>query len=185
MKWIAALAVALLAAEALFLAPAVAPAAAEQGATSSRVLRQGKAIYKQACSGCHKWHGGGGGGYGGAALSLRTTELDMEHLIEVIRCGRPMTGMPQHTPDAYDDDQCYGITKGMPNIELPMKANEMLSADEIAAVAAYTANKLQGKGEVPTLSECEDYWGPSSNNCKGYRAKSSSETSTKPEKELN
>ena len=41
----------------------------------------GRAIFKRAnCVGCHKWHGDGGGGYGGAALSLRKTELDNSRL---------------------------------------------------------------------------------------------------------
>jgi mono/diheme cytochrome c family protein len=185
MKRIAALAAAFVAAAALPFALAIAPAMAEQGAPSSRVLRQGKTIYKQACAGCHKWHGGGGGGYGGAAMSLRTTHLDMEQLIEVIRCGRPMTGMPQHTADAYDDDKCYGITKGAPGVEFPMKANAMLRPDEIAAVAAYVAHTLQGKGEQPSLAECQDYWGPNSHNCKSYQPQSSSDASTNPDKGVN
>ena len=50
-------------------------AAPTRAAESEAAL--GRAIYAKAnCVGCHKWHGGGGGGYGGAALSLRKTELD-------------------------------------------------------------------------------------------------------------
>ena len=65
------------------------------GARSAPDLELGKRVYKKAnCVGCHKWHGGGGGGYGGAALSLRATELDRAQLIEVVRCGRPAPGCP-------------------------------------------------------------------------------------------
>jgi len=46
---------------------------------------EGRAIYARAnCVGCHKWHGGGGGGYGGAALSLRKTELDEQQIVETV-----------------------------------------------------------------------------------------------------
>ena len=62
---------------------------------------EGQRIYEKAnCVGCHKWHGGGGGSYGGAALSLRDTQLNRDQIIEVIHCGRPgkacpvTTGMP-------------------------------------------------------------------------------------------
>ena len=47
-----------------------------QGLPTRHNGAEGKRIYEKAnCIGCHKWHGEGGGGYGGAALSLRRTEL--------------------------------------------------------------------------------------------------------------
>ena len=77
-------------------------------------LETGQAIYKRAnCVGCHKWHGDGGGGYGGAALSLRKTELDKRQIMETVKCGRPGTGMPYFSRDSYTSDgapQCYGLT---------------------------------------------------------------------------
>ena len=65
-------------------------------------LETGQAIYKRAnCVGCHKWHGDGGGGYGGAALSLRKTELEKPQIMETVRCGRPGTGMPYFSRNSY------------------------------------------------------------------------------------
>src|SRR5271156_6704619 len=65
----------------------------------------GRATYAKAnCVGCHKWHGDGGGGYGGAALSLRKTELDREQIVKTVTCGRPGTGMPSFLRGVYDDD---------------------------------------------------------------------------------
>jgi mono/diheme cytochrome c family protein len=52
---------------------------------------EGKRLFKEDCAGCHKWHGNGGGGYGGAALSLRQTQLTREQIIETVTCGRPGT----------------------------------------------------------------------------------------------
>lgn len=178
MNRVAFFAILLLAAQ---LPSAPVASATEQGAPSSRVLRQGKNIYKQSCAGCHKWHGDGGGGYGGAALSLRTTHLDQDQIMEVVRCGRPGTGMPQHTPKAYEE-KCYGISIDDPDIEFPMKANTMLSPDEMAAVSAYVTNILQGKG-TPSLTDCEDYWGPASHNCRDYRSGSSSDRTSNTPKE--
>ena len=55
---------------------------------------EGQRIYEKAnCVGCHKWHGGGGGSYGGAALSLRDTQLNRDQIIEVVHCGRSGTGL--------------------------------------------------------------------------------------------
>src|ERR1700739_2104820 len=83
--------------------------AMSQSSPSLEPTEAGKAIYKRAnCFGCHKWHGDGGGGYGGAALSLRATQLDRDQIIEVVRCGRPGTGMPYHDRQAYKESECYG-----------------------------------------------------------------------------
>jgi hypothetical protein len=71
----------------------------------------GKRVFKAAnCMGGHKWHGHGGSGYGGDALSLRNTELTREQIIEVIRCGRPGTGMPFHLRGAYAEP-CYDLKR--------------------------------------------------------------------------
>ena len=49
--------------------------------------------------GCHSWHCKGGGH--GAAVSLRNTELTLNEIINVIKCGRPGTGMPYFLRKAY------------------------------------------------------------------------------------
>jgi mono/diheme cytochrome c family protein len=126
----------------------------------------GRQVYEKAnCVGCHKWHGGGGGGYGGAALSLRATALERVDIIEVIRCGRPATGMPYHDRNAYKSAECYGgMTKADLGADFPPKAAAFLRPEEIEAVADYVIAHLQGKGE-PTHADCVAFWGPDSHEC--------------------
>ena len=130
----------------------------------------GRRVYEKAnCVGCHKWHGGGGGGYGGAALSLRETPLERELLIEVIRCGRPATGMPYHDRNAYGNAECYG---GMTRAELgagfPPKAATVRRAEEIEAVADYVITQQQGRGE-PSYDDCVAFWGEGNRECAAMR----------------
>ncbi|MEM7043263.1 MAG: cytochrome c [Pseudomonadota bacterium] len=129
-------------------------------------LEAGKTVYRDAnCIGCHKWHGGGGGGYGGAALSLRETEMDRDLLIEVIACGRPATRMPYHSRGAYKSVDCYGgSTKADFGDDFPPKAAKLLRDAQIEAVADYLIAKLQGQGE-PDFEQCTDFWGEGSRQC--------------------
>jgi mono/diheme cytochrome c family protein len=129
-------------------------------------LQLGKQVYEEAnCVGCHKWHGDGGGGYGGAALSLRKTELDRVLLLEVVRCGRPATRMPYHDRNAYQQVECYGgTTKAELGADFPPKAASFLREEEIRAVVVYVATRLQGHGE-PTKQDCIAFWGEGSREC--------------------
>ena len=129
-------------------------------------LELGKRVYKKAnCVGCHKWHGGGGGGYGGAALSLRATELDRDELLETVRCGRPGTRMPYHDRNAYKTTDCYGgTTKADLGDEFPAQAAIFLREAEIEAVIDYVQTQLQGKGE-PTKADCIAFWGEGERQC--------------------
>ncbi|WP_245442861.1 c-type cytochrome [Methylobacterium terrae] len=128
------------------------------------------AVFKKACSGCHKWHGGGGGGYGGEALSLRKTQLDKDQVAEVVRCGRPGTGMPYHLRGAYDSVKCYDSLKGDMGTSMPPETAVFLRPAEIDAVAAYVVTQLKGKGE-PTIEECTAFFGTTSRACDIYRKK--------------
>jgi len=129
-------------------------------------LEMGKVIYQDAnCIGCHKWHGGGGGGYGGAALSLRDTEMDRDLLIEVISCGRPATRMPYHARGAYKSVDCFdGSVKADFGDDFPPKAAKLLRDQQIEAVADYLIAKLQGQGEA-TFEQCVDFWGEGTRQC--------------------
>ena len=58
-------------------------------------FKKGIYIYKKAnCSSCHLWHADGGNSHGGAAASLRNTNLSYQELFTVIKCGRLGTNMP-------------------------------------------------------------------------------------------
>jgi hypothetical protein len=140
--------------------------AAENGADT------GQAIYKRAnCVGCHKWHGDGGGGYGGAALSLRKTELDKQQIMETVKCGRPGTGMPYFSRDSYpanDALRCYDLTsKDLESMHVA-QANVFLQPAEIAAVAEYVINSIKGKGD-PNLADCTAFFGEQSQACDVYK----------------
>jgi len=134
----------------------------------------GQAIYKRAnCVGCHKWHGDGGGGYGGAALSLRKTELDKDQIIQTVTCGRPGTGMPFFSRDPYpktdaDPPNCYGLSKkDLADLAIA-QGGVVLREEEIAAVAGYVITNIKGKGE-PNLADCIAFFGDQSNACEVYK----------------
>ena len=135
---------------------------------------EGRAVYARAnCVGCHKWHGSGGGGYGGAALSLRKTELDKEQIIQTVTCGRPGTGMPYFSRGAYSDDPsaphpCNGLTKQELGDVHVAEATIFLAPAEIEAVADYVLATIKGKGE-PNLEECVAFFGDGSRACEIYK----------------
>ena len=131
---------------------------------------EGQRIYEKAnCVGCHKWHGGGGGSYGGAALSLRDTQLNRDQIIEVVHCGRPGTGMPRHDRDAYQDYQCYGgLTAQDFGKDMPKEAANFLRPKEIEMVVDWVIQHLKGKGP-PSYADCTDFFGASTRACDIYK----------------
>jgi len=146
-----------------------AAAMAGAAAQSRHPTDAGKAVFRRAnCFGCHKWHGSGGGGYGGAALSLRNTDLTREQIVETIACGRPGTGMPFFTRGAYDSVKCYGMNREDVAGRMPPEANTFLRPDDIEAVADYVVANVKGKAE-PTWDECLEFFGAGSRVCDIYR----------------
>ncbi len=134
----------------------------------------GKQVYERAnCVGCHKWSGVGGGGYGGAALSLRATELSHDEIVQIVTCGRPGTGMPHFTADPYGNGGCYGLKADEVKDIMPPNANVVLRPAEIDEVASYVVAGIKGKGE-PTLSDCVAFFGDASRVCDVYRPKAES-----------
>jgi mono/diheme cytochrome c family protein len=135
-------------------------------------VAEGQRVWKRAnCIGCHKWHGGGGGGYGGAALSLRATQLDRDQIIETVTCGRPGTGMPYFARSVYDGDshQCYGTNREELGKNMPMEApGTFLRPNEIAAVADYVLADVKGKG-TPNYADCTAFFGDGSRVCNIYK----------------
>jgi cytochrome c553 len=138
----------------------------------------GRATYAKAnCVGCHKWHGDGGGGYGGAALSLRKTQLGRDDIIKTVTCGRPGTGMPFFMRDVYDDDAathpCYDFSrKDLTGDNHVAEAGTFLRPNEIEAVADYVLANIKGHGE-PNLAECVAFFGDASRVCEIYKPPSS------------
>jgi hypothetical protein len=102
-------------------------------AEEARMLEFGKEIFKSkaVCQYCHKWDASGDQGYGGNAVSLRATHLTPEQLTEVVKCGRPSTGMPYHDRFAYTDKRCYGYTREEMGKDMPPAGNDFLSQREV------------------------------------------------------
>ena len=145
------------------LAPAAAGA---QSAEEERLIEFGKEIFKSkaVCQYCHKWDASGDQGYGGNALSLRVTQLTPEQLTEVVKCGRPGTGMPYHDRFAYTDKRCYGYTREQMGKDMPPAGNDFLSNREVDAVVKYLFAKDVGKGPA-TYEDCVDFWGKDTKQC--------------------
>ena len=143
-----------------------APARAQTlSAEDARAIEFGKEIYKVKanCQFCHKWDASGDTGYGGIALSLRKSALTQEQFIEVVKCGRPLTGMPYHDRFSYTDKRCYGMTLGELDKDAP-PMGEFLSAREIDAVVKYLFAKAVGHGPA-TYEDCVEFWGRDTRQC--------------------
>lgn len=148
---------------------AVAVPGRAQNAPEHPRAGEGKRVYQRAnCVGCHKWHGDGGGGYGGAALSLRATQLTREQIVEVVNCGRPTTGMPYHQNGAYDGDACYGLNREALGKDVPPQGAVFLRPSEAEAVADYVLSAMKGRGE-PSYSDCTAFFGDGARVCNTYR----------------
>jgi len=132
----------------------------------ARTIEYGKEVFKTkaTCQFCHKWDGSGDQGYGGNALSLRKTQLTREQVAEVVKCGRPHTGMPYHDRFAYTDKRCYKMTREDLGDDMPPAATESLQPREIDAVVKYLFARVVGRGES-TYDECVDFWGSDTREC--------------------
>ena len=133
--------------------------------TEDRAITFGREIFKEkaACQFCHKWDGGGDQGYGGLAPSLRATKLDKDQITEVVRCGRPGTGMPYHDSFAYTDKRCYGTDRAELGAAMPIPGN-FLARREMEAIVEFVVTMLQGKGPAD-YAECVLFWGSTSQQC--------------------
>ena len=94
--------------------------------------------------GSDSWHGKGGGH--GAAVSLRNTELTINEIINVIKCGRPGTGMPYFLKKAYKEEKCYDTTfEDYDESNRPVNSQKFLSSKQIEAVSIFVREVLQNK----------------------------------------
>ena len=107
--------------------------------------KYGLNVYKKGnCMGCHSWDGKGGGH--GAAVSLRNTELTINEIINVIKCGRPGTGMPYFLKKAYKEEKCYDTTfEDYDESNRTVNSQKFLSSKQIEAVSIFVREVLQNK----------------------------------------
>jgi mono/diheme cytochrome c family protein len=149
---------------ALISNPVVAQSALS--AEEARLIEFGKEIFKSkaVCQYCHKWDASGDQGYGGNALSLRATHLTPEQLTEVVKCGRPSTGMPYHDRFAYTGKRCFSHSREEMGKDMPPAGNDFLSNREVEAVVKYLFAKAVGRGPA-TYEDCVDFWGKDTRQC--------------------
>ncbi len=123
------LAAALCVAAGIGVAGFAAPAAAQDAALADAWMSGG-------CAACHGANGEGGEpGKMPPGPRLQRTRLTVEHLVEVITCGRPGTGMPSHLENAYTEVQCYDMPLGARPDRLTRSVN--LEPDVIERIAQY------------------------------------------------
>jgi hypothetical protein len=92
-----------------------------------------------------------------AGANLRSMRLDNAAITEVIRCGRPSTGMPRFDEGAYTQRGCYGQPTGaVPDALYPTP--RMLNLQEIELVVTYLRARVIGRRAV-TPEECAYYYG--------------------------
>jgi hypothetical protein len=125
--------------------------------------KYGLNVYKKGnCMGCHSWHGKGGGH--GAAVSLRNTELTLNEIINVIKCGRPGTGMPYFLRKAYKEEKCYDTTfEDYDETNRPVFSQKFLSLKQIEAVSIFVSEVLQNK--KLDKNYCEYFYEKGSKSC--------------------
>ena len=86
-----------------------------------------------------------------------------EQFAEVVRCGRPGTGMPYHDQFAYTDKRCYNVTSAELGKIMP-PIGEPLQRRDIEAVVKYLFTKAVGRG-ASTYEECVEFWGQDTRQC--------------------
>ncbi len=165
MRWVASLAAALILnamlAAAIGLAPArvAAEGAAQSPAIDTTLAERGKTLWagRAGCANCHGWAGDGAAKEPfPPGANLRKTSLDKLQLMQIVRCGRPGTGMPYFDKSAYADDRCYGASAQTLGSLAP-QPGVALRANEIDAIVEYVLAQVKGRGKI-TKAECAAYF---------------------------
>src|SRR4030081_2406055 len=157
---------------ALVAAAALAATMTALAAQPADPAAYGRRLYHHKAQ-CSFWHGGAADGAGepqsnGGAANLRQSFLNREQLIEVIRCGRPGTPIPQHDQLAYPDKRCYGVAEADPGAQRPAPPpSTTLQKREIEAIADYLLAKVIGHRPV-TREDCEEMFGQGARSCGQY-----------------
>ena len=130
---------------------------------SAANVASGMRVYRQKadCQACHGWAGDGRkmDSQMPDGANLRTSQLDRDQLIFVIKCGLPGRSMPAFDRFAYSDDRCLGRTQAdlqRVGLELPDPA-ATLQPREIERLADFLFAKVVGQGPMDRAT-CIDYW---------------------------
>ena len=134
-------------------------------------VRSGMRIYRQKadCQSCHGWAGDGRkmDNQMPDGANLRTSQLDREQLIFVIKCGLPGRSMPAFDRLAYTDDRCLGRTKAdLDRMGLGLfDPAATLQNREIERLADFLFTKVIGQGPMDRAA-CVDFWGEEVEVCR-------------------
>ena len=133
------------------LLPALSIGLSAQQPTEASIA-SGMRIYRQKadCQACHGWAGDGRkmDNQMPDGANLRTSSLDREQLIFVIKCGLPGRDMPAFDRLAYTDERCLGRTRAdlrRMGLTLPDPA-ATLQQREIERLADFLFAKVVGQG---------------------------------------
>ena len=126
---------------------------------NKNLFKKGVSIYKKAsCSSCHFWHANGGNSHGGAASSLRNTQLSFEEIYNVISCGKPGTNMPYFSRLFKSNLDCVNY-KNKPLEDdkiVVLKGSKLLNNNEINVLAKFISQEIKNK--TITRKYCEAFF---------------------------
>ena len=158
-----------MAATAVALSVAAGPGAHAQ-APSEASIAAGRRIFHQKadCQSCHGWAGDGNkmDFQSPDGANLRTSQLDRDQLVFVIKCGLPGREMPAFDRLAYTDDRCLGRTQADLNrmgLSLPDPA-ATLQTREVERLTDFLLTKVVGQGPMDR-ARCIDFWGEDLDIC--------------------
>ena len=136
-------------------------------------VASGMRLYRQKadCQACHGWAGDGRkmDSQMPDGANLRTSQLDRDQLIFVIKCGLPGRSMPAFDRFSYTDERCLGRTRAdlrRLGLDLPDPA-ATLQPREIERLADFLFAKVIGRGPMDRAA-CIDYWGSEVEVCSEF-----------------
>ena len=139
-------------------------------APSEASIAAGRRIFHQKadCQSCHGWAGDGNkmDFQSPDGANLRTSQLDRDQLVFVIKCGLPGREMPAFDRLAYTDDRCLGRTQADLNrmgLSLPDPA-ATLQTREVERLTDFLLTKVVGQGPMDR-ARCIDFWGEDLDIC--------------------
>jgi hypothetical protein len=130
----------------------------------------GEDMWRNASGSCWQCHGNMGNGRPEmrdrpAGSNFRETTLTVEQIAEVIRCGRPGTGMPFFGRNAYEGDTpCFGVTLDDLGDQAPAIGVPPMQARQIDALAQFIAFYFVPRGPA-TVEECLEFYGANAASC--------------------
>ena len=121
-----------------------------------------------ACKQCHGWAGDGvPEDNQSEGISLRISLLSPEQMAEVIKCGRPGTGMPSFRNNAWTDIvPCYGMTARLADGLQPAMEGG-LTDRSINGLVAFIFEDFVDQGPV-TREYCHEIVGADASRCEAY-----------------